>query len=96
MLVNLADEHFKEEGFFTEEEEEEDHSEIKNLMMHEIKALISEAMTEVEEEVMKDIQIRAIIMQTYSVIIVKSMNIMRKIVHNTNLKTRMLTLLERN
>jgi capsular polysaccharide biosynthesis protein len=65
-------------------------------MMHEIKALISEAMTEVEEEVMKDIQIRAIIMQTYSVIIVKSMNIMRKIVHNTNLKTRMLTLLERN
>jgi hypothetical protein len=96
MLVNLADEHFKEEGSFTEEEEEEDHSEIKNLMMHEIKALISEAMTEVEEEVMKDIQIRAIIMQTYSVIIVKSMNIMRKIVHNTNLKTRMLTLLERN
>jgi hypothetical protein len=96
MLVNLADEHFKEEGSFTEEEEEEDHSEIKNLMVHEIKALISEAMTEVEEEVMKDIQIRAIIMQTYSVIIVKSMNIMRKIVHNTNLKTRMLTLLERN
>jgi hypothetical protein len=96
MLMNLAEEHFKEEGSFTEEEEEEDHSEIKNLMMHEIKALISEAMTEVEEEVMKDIQIRAIIMQTYSVIIVKSMNIMRKIVHNTNLKTRMLTLLERN
>jgi capsular polysaccharide biosynthesis protein len=96
MLVNLADEHFKEEGSFTEEEEEEDHSEIKNLMVHEIKALISEAMTEVEEEVMKDIQIGAIIMQTYSVIIVKSMSIMRKIVHNTNLKTRMLTLLERN
>jgi arylamine N-acetyltransferase len=55
MLMNLAEEHFKEEGSFTEEEEEEDHSEIKNLMEHEIKILISEAMAETEEEVMEDI-----------------------------------------
>jgi hypothetical protein len=55
MLMNLADEHFKEECSFIEEEEEEDHSEIKNLMEHEIKILISEAMAEAEEEVMEDI-----------------------------------------
>jgi len=95
MLMNLAEEHFKEEGSFTEEEEEEDYSEIKNLMEHEIKILISEAMAETEEEVMEDIQIGGIIMQTYSVIIVKSIVILLQIVHNTNLKTRMSTLLRK-
>jgi len=93
MLMNLANEHFKEEGSFTEEEEEEDHLEIKNLMEHEIKILILEAVAEVEEEVMKDIQIGGIIMQTYNVIIVNSMVILLQIVHNTNLKTRISTLL---
>jgi len=91
--MNLANEHFKEEGSFTEEEEEEDHLEIKNLMEHEIKILILEAVAEVEEEVMKDIQIGGIIMQTYNVIIVNSMVILLQIVHNTNLKTRISTLL---
>ena len=49
-----------------------DHSEIKNLIEHEIKILISEAMVEAEEEVMEDIQIREIIMQMDNVIIVNS------------------------
>jgi hypothetical protein len=44
---------------------------------------------------MKDIQIGGIIMQTYNVIIVKSMVILLQIVHNTNLKTRMSTLLRK-
>lgn len=57
MLMNLAEEHFKEEGSFTEEEEVEDHSEIKNFMEHEIKILISEAVAEAKAEVMEDIQI---------------------------------------
>jgi len=91
--MNLANEHFKEEGSFTEEEEEEDHLEIKNLMEHEIKILILEAVVEVEEEVMKDIQIGGIIMQTYNVIIVNSTVILLQIVHNTNLKTKISTLL---
>jgi hypothetical protein len=95
MLMNLADEHFKEECSFIEEEEEEDHSEIKNLMEHEIKNLISEVVAKAEEEVMEDIQIGGIIMQTYNVIIVKSMVILLQIVHNTNLKTRMSTLLRK-
>jgi hypothetical protein len=95
MLMNLAKKHFKEEVSFTEEEKEEDHLEIKNLMEHEIKILISEAVAEAEEEVMEDIQIRGIIMQTYNVIIVKSMVILLQIVHNTNLKTRMSTLLRK-
>jgi arylamine N-acetyltransferase len=55
MLMNLAEKHFKEEGSFIEEEEEEDHSEIKNLMEHEIKILISEVVAEAEEKVMEDI-----------------------------------------
>jgi hypothetical protein len=46
---------FHRGSLFIEEEEEEDHSEIKNLMEHEIKILISEAMAEAEEEVMEDI-----------------------------------------
>ena len=53
--MNLAKEHFNEEGSFIEEEDEEDHSEIKNLMEHEIKILISEVVVEAEEEVMEDI-----------------------------------------
>ena len=61
MLVNLAEKHFKEEGSFIEEEEEEDHSEIKNLMKHEIKILISEAMAEAEKEVVENVQIGGII-----------------------------------
>jgi hypothetical protein len=44
---------------------------------------------------MEDIQIGGIIMQTYNVIIVKSMVILLQIVHNTNLKTRMSTLLKK-
>ena len=86
MLMNLAEEHFKEEGSFIEDE---DYSEIKNLMEHEIKILISEVVAEAEEEVMEDIQIGGIIMQTYNVKIVKSMVILLHIVHNTNLKTRL-------
>jgi hypothetical protein len=95
MLMNLVEEHFKEEGSFIEEEEEEDHSEIKNLLEHEIKILISEAMAEAEEEVIEDIQFGGIIMQMYNVIIVKSMVILLQIVHNTNLKTRISTLLRK-
>jgi hypothetical protein len=87
MLANLVEEHFKEEGSFTEEEEKEYHSEIKNIMVHKIKILIS--------EVMEDIQIGGIIMQTYNVIIVKSMIILLQIIHNTNLKPRMSTLLKK-
>jgi len=44
---------------------------------------------------MKDIQFGGIIMQTYNVIIVKSMVILLQIVHNTNLKTRLSTLLRK-
>jgi len=73
MLMNLAEEHFKEEGSFIEDE---DYSEIKNLMEHEIKILISEVVAEAEEEVIEYIQIGGIIMQTYNVIIVKSMVIL--------------------
>jgi hypothetical protein len=87
MLVNLAEKHFKEEGSFIEEEEEEDHSKIKNLMVHEIKILILEVVAEVKEEVLEDIQIRGIIIQIYNVIIVKSLVILLQIVLNTNLKT---------
>jgi capsular polysaccharide biosynthesis protein len=61
-------------------------------MKHE---LISEAIAKTEEEVMEDIQIGGIIMQTYNVIIVKSMVILLQIVHNTNLKTKMSTLLRK-
>jgi urease gamma subunit len=89
MLMNLAEEHFKEEGSFIKEEDEEDHSKIKNLMEHEMKILISEAVAEAEEEVMEDIQIGGIIMQTYNVIIVRSMVTLLQIVHNTKLKTRL-------
>jgi len=95
MLVNLAEEYFKEEGSFTEEEEEEGHLEIKNLMVHEIKILISEVVAEAEEEVVEDIQIEGIIMQTYNVIILKSLIILLQIIFNTNLKTRMSTLLRK-
>lgn len=49
MLMNLAEGHFKEEGSFIEKEEEEDHLEIKSLMEHEIKILISKAVEEAEE-----------------------------------------------
>jgi len=76
MLVNLAEEHFKEKGSFIEEEEEEDHSKTKNLMAQEIKILISKAVVEAGEEVVEDIQIGGIIMQTYNVIIVKSLVIL--------------------
>ena len=71
MLVNLAEKHFKEEGSFIEKEKEKDHSKIKNLMMHKIKILILEVMAKVKEEVIEDIQIGGIIMQTYNVIIVR-------------------------
>jgi len=92
MLVNLAEKHFKEEGSFIEEE---DHLEIKNLIVHEIKILILKVVVEVEEEVIEDIQIGGIIMQTYNVIIVKSLVILLQIVLNTNLKTRISTLLRK-
>jgi len=95
MLANLANEHFKEKGSFTEKEEKEYHSEIKNLMVHKIKISISEVVAEVEEEVVEDIQIGEIIMQTYNVIILKSMIILLQIVHNTNLKPKMSTLLKK-
>jgi len=64
-------------------------------MVHEIKILISEAVAEAEEEVVEDIQIEGIIMQTYNVIILKSLVILLQIVLNTNLKTRMSTLLRK-
>jgi O-succinylbenzoate synthase len=95
MLANLVEEHYKEKGSFTEEEEKEYHSEIKNLMVHKIKISISEVMAEAEEEVVEDIQIGGIIMQTHNVIIVESIIILLQIVHNTNLKTKMSTLLEK-
>jgi hypothetical protein len=56
-------------------------------MVHEIKILILEVVVEVEEEVVEDIQIGGIIIQTYNVIIVKSLVILLQIVLNTNLKT---------
>jgi capsular polysaccharide biosynthesis protein len=64
-------------------------------MVHEIKILISEAVAEAEKEVVEDIQIEGIIMQTYNVIILKSLVILLQIVLNTNLKTRMSTLLRK-
>jgi len=67
---------------------------IMNLMVHKIKILISEVMAEAEEEVVEDIQIGGIIMQTHNVIIVESIIILLQIVHNTNLKTKMSTLLK--
>jgi hypothetical protein len=95
MLATLVEEHYKEEGSFTEEEEKEYHLEIKNLVVHKIKILISEVMVEAEEEVVEDIQIGGIIMQTHNVIIVESIIILLQIVHNTNLKTKMSTLLKK-
>ena len=95
MLVNLAEKHFKEKGSFIEEEDEKDHSEIKNLIEHEIKILISEAMAEAGEEVVEDIQIEGIIIQTYNVLIVKSMVILLHIVHNTNLKKTNVNFIEK-
>ena len=52
-------------------------------------------MAEVREEVVEDIQIEGIIIQTYNILIVKSMVILLQIVHNTNLKTRMSFLLRK-
>jgi hemerythrin len=56
MLVNLTEKHFKEEGSFIEEEGEEYHSKIKNLMAQEIKILILKAVVEAGEEVVEDSQ----------------------------------------
>ena len=57
MIVNLVDEHFKDEGSFIKQ----DHSKIKNLMEHEIRILILEVVVEAKEKAMKNIQIGRII-----------------------------------
>ena len=93
--MNPTEEHSREADFCIEEEEEEDHIEIKSFMEHEIKTSMLEVEAEPEEEVMEDIQTGEIIMQACSVIVARSMVILLQIAHNTNLKTKMSTLLRR-
>jgi hypothetical protein len=93
--MNPTEEHSREADFCIEEEEEEDHIEIKNFMVHEIRISMAEAEADSEEEVVEDTQTGDITMQACNVIIARNMVISPLTVHNTDLKTKLLILLRR-